>query len=187
MGAKWIRQHRRLCLSSWRRNLWLKGNKKVSYLNKKSLRVFEFRDSYVLSLWTLYVHFAHVINCEYGTHTLSFKQDATQYQSKVEFNTCLSLFLSLCLTLSLSLCVSLSPLSFLSLCPVGWGCRINRLHLCRGVRLPQWVSWYDTKQSDCEVPVMLELWGMWSTHSLLSLPGPLWTWVVAPDKPLSRR
>ena len=25
---------------------------------------------------------------------------------------------------------------------------------------PQWVSWYDTKQSDGEVPVILELWGM---------------------------
>ena len=58
-GAKWIRQHRRLCLSSLRRNLYLKVNKKVSYLNKKSLRVFEFRDSYVLSLWTFDVHFTH--------------------------------------------------------------------------------------------------------------------------------
>ena len=26
-------------------------------------------------------------------------------------------------------------------CPVGWGCRIHRLLLCRGVRPPQWVSW----------------------------------------------
>ena len=29
----------------------------------------------------------------------------------------------------------------------------------------------DTKQSDGEVPVMLELWGMWSTSSLPSLVG----------------
>ena len=29
---------------------------------------------------------------------------------------------------------------------------------------------------------MLELWGMWSTPSLPSLPGPLWPGVVAPDK-----
>ena len=57
--------------------------------------------------------------------------------------------------------------------PVGWGCRIHWLHLCRGVRLPQRMSWYDTKQSDGEAPVMLELWGMWSTPSLLSLPSPL--------------
>ena len=33
---------------------------------------------------------------------------------------------------------------------------------------------YDTKQSDGEVPVMLELWGMQSTPSLPSLSGPLW-------------
>ena len=39
----------------------------------------------------------------------------------------------------------------------GWDCRIHRLHLCREVRLPQWVSWlwhYGV------TPVMLELWGM---------------------------
>ena len=44
---------------------------------------------------------------------------------------------------------------------------------------------YDSKQSDDEVLVMLELWGMQSTPSLLSLPGPLWPWVVAPDRVLS--
>ena len=33
---------------------------------------------------------------------------------------------------------------------------------------------YDTKQSDGEASVMLELWGMQSTHLLRSLPGPLW-------------
>ena len=41
---------------------------------------------------------------------------------------------------------------------------------------------YDTKQSDGEVPVILELWGMRSTPSLPSFPGPLWPGVVAPDK-----
>ena len=44
---------------------------------------------------------------------------------------------------------------------------------------------YDTKQSDGEVPAMLELWGMRSTPSLPSLPGPLWPGVVAPDRALS--
>ena len=69
-------------------------------------------------------------------------------------------------------------------CPVGWGCRIHRLLLCRGGKTPtpQRVSWYDTKQSDGEVPAVLELWGMRSTHSLPSLPGPLWPGVVALDK-----
>ena len=43
---------------------------------------------------------------------------------------------------------------------------------------------YDTKQSDCEVPVLLEPWVMRSTHTLPSLPGPLWLGVVAPDRAL---
>ena len=33
--------------------------------------------------------------------------------------------------------------------------------------------------------MMLELWGMWSTSSLPSLPGLLWPRVVAPDRVLS--
>ena len=41
---------------------------------------------------------------------------------------------------------------------------------------------YDTQQSDGEVPVMLELWGIWSIPSLPLFPGPLWPGVVAPDK-----
>ena len=46
-------------------------------------------------------------------------------------------------------------------CPVGWGCRIHQLHLCRGViPPPHECPGYDTKQSDGEVPAMLELWGM---------------------------
>ena len=44
---------------------------------------------------------------------------------------------------------------------------------------------YDTKQSDGEVPAVRELWGMRSTPSLPSLPGPLWLGVVAPDRALS--
>ena len=43
---------------------------------------------------------------------------------------------------------------------------------------------YDTKQSDVEAPVMLELWGMQSTSLLPSLPGPLWPGVVALDRVL---
>ncbi len=44
---------------------------------------------------------------------------------------------------------------------------------------------YDTKQSDGEVPVMLELWGMWSTPSLPLFPGAHWPGVVEPDRALS--
>ena len=47
---------------------------------------------------------------------------------------------------------------------------------------PNECAGYDTKQTDGEVPVMLELWGMGSTPSLPSLPDPLWPWVIAPDK-----
>ena len=43
---------------------------------------------------------------------------------------------------------------------------------------------YDTKQSDGEVPVMMELWWMQSTPLLPSLPGPPWLGVVAPDSVL---
>ena len=44
---------------------------------------------------------------------------------------------------------------------------------------------YDIKQFDGEAPVMLELWGMQSTPSLPSLPGPLWSGVVAPERIIS--
>ena len=70
-------------------------------------------------------------------------------------------------------------------CPVNWGCRTYRLHLFRGVRsppLPTERPGYDTKQSDAQVPVVLELWGIQSTHSLSSLPGPLLPGVVVPDR-----
>ena len=69
----------------------------------------------------------------------------------------------------------LLPIKFY--CPVGFGCRIHQLLLeCPG---------YDTRQSDGEVPVMLELWGMRSTASLLLIPVPLCPRLVAPDRALS--
>ena len=40
---------------------------------------------------------------------------------------------------------------------------------------------YDTKQSDGELSVMLEFWGMQSATLLASLPGQFWPCVVAPD------
>ena len=71
-------------------------------------------------------------------------------------------------------------------CQLGWRCRIHQLHLCSGVGHPHnKCPGYDTKKSDCEVPVMLELWGMWGKSSLPLLPGPLWARVVAPDRTLS--
>ena len=57
--------------------------------------------------------------------------------------------------------------------------------LQKGKNSPNEWPGYHTKQSDGEVLVMLELWGMWSTPSLLSFSGPRWPRVVAPDRVLS--
>ena len=67
-------------------------------------------------------------------------------------------------------------------CPIGSNCWIHRLRLCRGktTRLNECLG-YDIEQSEGVGPVMLELF----THSLLSLTGPLWHRVVAPDRVLS--
>ena len=51
--------------------------------------------------------------------------------------------------------------------------------------IPNEYPWYDSKQSDGKIPVMLELCGMRSTPSLPSLPSPLWPRVIAPDRVLS--
>ena len=76
----------------------------------------------------------------------------------------LSIYLSICLCIyNIQSDRKINPL--LS-CSVSWGCRIHRLLLCRGVRPPPRTKEcpvYDTKQSDGEVPVMLELCGMRST------------------------
>ena len=68
---------------------------------------------------------------------------------------------------------------------VSRGCWIHRLLLCRGVSPSSECPRYDTKQSDGDVPVMSELWGMKSTPPLPSFPGSLWSGVVAPDSVLS--
>ena len=66
---------------------------------------------------------------------------------------------------------------------IKWGSRIHRLPLCWGVRPPpNECPGYDTKQSDGEVPAMLEVWGMRSTPLSPSFPGPLWPGVVTRDK-----
>ena len=64
--------------------------------------------------------------------------------------------------------------------PISWSCRILWLHLCIG-KTPTHTHthttecpWYDTKQSDGEVSIMLQLWGMRNTPLLPLLPGPLW-------------
>ena len=74
------------------------------------------------------------------------------------------------------------------LCSISWGFSIHRLHLCRGVRPPPQKNqcpWYDTKESDGEVPVMLKILRWQSTHSLPLLPGPLGPRMVALEWALS--
>ena len=69
--------------------------------------------------------------------------------------------------------------------PFGWSCRIHWLLLWRGVRPPpNECHRYDIKSSDGET-LALDIWGMWSTPSLSSFPGPLWLRVLAPDRALS--
>ena len=73
------------------------------------------------------------------------------------------------------------------LCPVSWGCIIHWLLFCIVVRPPpNECPVYDTKRSDGEAPVMLELWKRQSNSSLPSLPGPFWVGVVAPDRVRSK-
>ena len=67
----------------------------------------------------------------------------------------------------------------------GWYAIKPIAQLAGAVEYTDCISGYDTKQSDNEIPVMLELLGMQSTHSLPSLPGPLWPKVVAHDMLLS--
>ena len=67
--------------------------------------------------------------------------------------------------------------------PVSWDSRIHRLHLCRGVGPRNECPVFDTKQSDAEVPVMPELWGMRSTPSLPLLQvhsGQQWQHLIGP-------
>ena len=49
----------------------------------------------------------------------------------------------------------------------------------------QQVLGYDTKQSECQVPVMLGLWGMWSNPLLPLLTGLPRPRMVAPERALS--
>ena len=50
---------------------------------------------------------------------------------------------------------------------------------------PNECSGYDTKQSDNEVTVMLELWGMRNTPLLSLLTSPPWPGMVEADRALS--
>ena len=68
---------------------------------------------------------------------------------------------------------------------VGWLCRIHTASLLRCKGSSNECPGYDTKQSDSEAPVILELWGMQSTPLMPLLLGPLWPEKVTPDRVLS--
>ena len=58
----------------------------------------------------------------------------------------------------IELIISLGFMSYQPLyCWIDWGCRIHQLLLSRGVRPHNECPGYDTKQSDAQVPVMLEI------------------------------
>ena len=61
------------------------------------------------------------------------------------------------------------------------GCNWSSRGVQRGNTPPNECPGNDTKQSDGEAPVMLELWRMQCTPLLPLLPSPFWPGVVAPD------
>ena len=98
----------------------------------------------------------------------------------------ISLFLSLSLSLSIYIyiyiCIYISTSIFIYVNAVGWGCKKHQLYFCGRSHVSECPA-YNIKHSDGKAPT-LERWEMWSTPSLLLLPGPLWPGVVSPDKVL---
>ena len=64
-----------------------------------------------------------------------------------------------------------------------WTAEYTDCIFAEGYDSPNVCPGYDTKQSDDEASIMLELWGKWSTPLLI--PSPLRPRVVAPDRVLS--
>ena len=124
-----------------------------------------------------YLRFSYIMNEKYaeiGEIAYFFKLSFPKLKKRYEFE---SLFFILSdmhwSLLSLKLWSKSCPLC----CPVGWECRIYQLHLYRGIRLLQLVSWIWHKPSDDE-DLVLEIWEMLTIPSLPLLPGPLWPVVV---------
>ena len=94
-------------------------------------------------------------------------------RSTIHFNNCISwleirvqtlrvsigtfFYITIYISLYIYIYIYICTYTYIHICPVGWGSRIHRLLLCRGIRPPpNECPGYDTKQSDSEVPVMLE-------------------------------
>ena len=71
----------------------------------------------------------------------------------------------------------------INMSPVNWGYKnTSSASLQRSKTYSNECPRYDTKQSDVETPVMLEIWGMQCPPSLWSLPGPLGHGVITNDR-----
>ena len=94
---------------------------------------------------------------------------------------------SLIILLFTCLCVTAVSLSFRLLSRLGSGAVKHNDYISADEEdpFPSDCPVYDTKQSDGDATVMLEFWGMQSAPSSPSLPGPLWSEVVTPDRVLS--
>ena len=123
----------------------------------------------IYELWTFYVHFPHIriIGMLYSALTITPRGQSPcklfEHKIFTEEKTIESL-------------PSIPDLIVQSAGAVEYTDPTAPPNECRG---------YDTKQSDGEVPAVLELWGMRSTPLLPLLPGPLWPGMVAPDRALS--
>ena len=112
IGIKWIA---RLCLSSLSKPLTQSKKKRFRTWQEvvTCFRISRFLCSlYVLSLWTLYVFFAHGVNWGYST----YQAEIFPIRQSIILALSISLSLSLSLSIYLSLSVYLSLFLSLSLC-----------------------------------------------------------------------
>ena len=68
---------------------------------------------------------------------------------------------------------------------LAWAVEYTDCIYAEGYETPNECPGYEIKKSEGKAPVMMELWGMWSSPSLLSLSALLWPRVAAPDRVLS--
>ena len=128
----------------------------------------------ILTGYSLFVFFTHISLCDYKVLLQILRLAAYAFFINDTHIVLITTFVQQIISIR---CSS-------SVVPVGWCGRVHRLHLCRGVRPSNWVSWYDSKKAGWEAPV-LEFWRIWSIPSLTFLPGPFLSGVGALDKILS--
>ena len=115
--------------------------------------------------------------------TLTFSDDLSLYVKSPQVPTTLIMSILANLNNAVVWMVSIFPL--ISIALSAGAVEYTDCFSAEGKAPPNECPGYDIKQSDGEVPAMQELWGMRSTPSLPSIPGPLWPGIVAPDRALS--